>query len=131
MDEQSVFVAHARCEAWRPQPDAVRLDLDRQLRAPLEMESPAHRLWQHNASRCIDGQNVLHGNYNGNWNGECQSNECLRFVSVDPIPAPPISSRVLAVAETLEMPPGVSYDDVREQYLWEKLPGAGRAPDPD
>ena len=57
--------------------------------------------------------------------------EYLRFVSDDPVPAPPISGRVLAVAETLDMPPGVSYDDVREQYLRAKLLGSGRAPDPD
>jgi hypothetical protein len=56
--------------------------------------------------------------------------EYLRFVSVDPVPAPPINSRVLAVAEEIEMPPGVSYDDVREQYLREKLLGGGNAPDP-
>ena len=36
--------------------------------------------------------------------------EYLRFVSADPEEAPPISSRVLAVADSLEMPPGVSYD---------------------
>ena len=51
--------------------------------------------------------------------------EYLRFVSADAGHAPPISNRVLAVAETLEMPPGVSYDDLREQYLREKLLGGG------
>lgn len=54
--------------------------------------------------------------------------EYLRFVSADPEGAPPISSRVLAVADSLEMPPGVSYDDLRERYLREKLLSAQ---DPD
>ena len=48
--------------------------------------------------------------------------EYLRFVSADAGHAPPISNRVLAFAETLDMPPGVSDDDLREQYLREKLP---------
>ncbi len=54
--------------------------------------------------------------------------EYLRFVSADSEEAPAISSRVLAVADSLEMPPGVSYDDLKEQYLREKLLGAQ---DPD
>ena len=54
--------------------------------------------------------------------------EYLRFVSADPEDAPPVSSRVLAVAESLDMPPGVSYDNLKEQYLRGKLLGA---PDSD
>ena len=49
----------------------------------------------------------------------------------------PISNRVLAVAESLDLPPGATYDDVKDQYLRGKLldadgaDGAGGAQDPD
>ena len=73
MDEQTVLVAQARGGCVRSQPDAIRFDLDLQLRAPLKMETPAHRLRQHNASRCIDREEFFHGNKNANWHSACQS----------------------------------------------------------
>ena len=60
--------------------------------------------------------------------------EYLRFVSAAPADPPALSSRVLAVAESLEMPPGATYDGLKYEYLREKLldaDGAGGAQDPD
>ena len=48
----------------------------------------------------------------------------LRFASADLEKLPTISSRVRAISDSLQMPPGASYDRLREQYLREKLLGA-------
>ncbi len=50
--------------------------------------------------------------------------EYLRFASPGLEVTSSLSSRVQAIAESLPLPPGAAYDDVREQYLREKLLGA-------
>ena len=57
--------------------------------------------------------------------------EYLRFVSTESEHSPPISSRVLAVADSLDLPPGATYDNLKEQYLRDKLLGGERAQDTD
>ena len=47
--------------------------------------------------------------------------EYLRYVSAAPADPPALSSRVLAVAESLPMPPGATFDSLKDEYLREKL----------
>lgn len=56
--------------------------------------------------------------------------EYLRFVSTESAHAPPISRRVLAVADSLDLPPA-TYGNLKEQYLRDKLLGGERAQDTD
>lgn len=53
--------------------------------------------------------------------------EYLRFASAGLEVTPSPSSRVQAIAESLPLPPGATYDHLREQYLREKLLGAEAA----
>ena len=57
--------------------------------------------------------------------------EYLRYVSAAPADPPALSSRVLAIAESLEMPPGATYDGLKYEYLREKLLVADDADDAD
>ena len=56
--------------------------------------------------------------------------EYLRFVSTGSEHTPPVSNRVLAVADSLALPPGATYDNLKEQYLRDKLLGADGAQSP-
>ena len=53
--------------------------------------------------------------------------EYLRFATAGLEVTPALSSRVQAIAESLPLPPGATYDRMREQYLREKLLGAEAA----
>lgn len=50
--------------------------------------------------------------------------EYLRLASTDIEVPPSPSSRVQEIAESLPLPPGATYDRLRERYLREKLIGA-------
>lgn len=56
--------------------------------------------------------------------------EYLRFASADLDQPAALSSRVQAIAESLPLPPGATYDRLRELYLWEKLLGTEAAAAP-
>lgn len=53
--------------------------------------------------------------------------EYLRFASAGLEEPPALSSRVQAIAESLSLPPGATYDSLRAQYLREKLLGTEAA----
>ena len=48
----------------------------------------------------------------------------LRFVTGDTQVHQPISDRINTIADTLQIDPGMSYDDLKRQYLREKHLGA-------
>lgn len=50
--------------------------------------------------------------------------EYLRLASAAVEEPPAVSSRIQAIAESLPLPPGATYDRLKEQYLREKLLGA-------
>ena len=55
----------------------------------------------------------------------------LRYVTAGNDETPPVSMHVQAIAESLEMPSGLTYDDLKEQYLLERHLGAKNPENPD